>query len=806
MLNQRVFRRICMILFALLTCAAAVVSASAEEVKEGDTYVFDRDANGGSLYLYQSPCMIGYDVDNRYGGNGSPIQAFVFSMYDTETEEHFPTYCTDINITAVQGEDYRLLNLEDSPFSGSSGGLIRAILKEGFYIIPIDGESDAAHADRVNAKAAALGTAAGIDDLTVGEAIAATQAAIWRSAHGPILSFPSFCKSIFNPRNTKYSSLCSYLTIYMNGKEAAHSRIQTVYDYLLSLDPVAASDSQKVVSPASFVTLHAPERSKNGDGSYNVTVAATVDVVMAAGDALTVEAALNGTYSANKPLSNGRNEVTLSIANVPEDLAFEDVTLSISGEQTVTGYFYFDAPGERGVSQSMVGYRNGRYPVYAEVTAQDSRILNILKTSGGMPLSSITFDIFYVANMEDAAQLPDAKDYQYPNLAEYTLITDENGRASLNFTQHGLPDGVYLVVERKNPVIVAPIAPFYLVVPAGSEYEITIRPKNEVKGGVKIEKDVTSLGNDESSVNVNEPHTWIIGTTIPEDIASGESYIITDELDHRLDYVGNVKVELESTAARAASVALENETHYILTVDTGNDLARDSSSDSLQIELTPAGMSFISAQVGNGSASDYMLRTYFDTKLNESAQAGEKVDNQAELEYVNSVNFRFKAYSDRPSVVTGGANLLKVDAQDHTKTLPGAVFDVYRAATPEETAAGGEDLLDVAGVAGKAVKVATVTSDEDGKAAIYGLAYGEYYLVETKAPAGYNLANEAIVLTIDASSGLDGNVVIVENSAGVLMPSTGGGGTMGYYLSGGVLVCIALGAFCRKRQLLNAPA
>ena len=59
---------------------------------------------------------------------------------------------------------------------------------------------------------------------------------------------------------------------------------------------------------------------------------------------------------------------------------------------------------------------------------------------------------------------------------------------------------------------------------------------------------------------------------------------------------------------------------------------------------------------------------------------------------------------------------------------------------------------------------------------------------------------------IDAASGLDGNVVIVDNSAGVLLPSTGGGGTMGYYLSGGALVCIALGAFGWKRQRLIAPA
>ncbi len=823
MMNFKSVKKILSFLLATILLLSVIptfpVYADDTEITEISTYVLDRDANGDHLYRYQSPCMIGYDMDNKYGGNGVPIQAFVYTMYNSITGEYFPTYCADINVTANQGSDYRRLNLEDASFASNAGGRIRAILEKGFYIIPIDGESDDAHAARVTSKVAEIAEAAGLDSLTAGEAIAATQTAIWQIIHGPILSFPKFCRYVFNPTNTKYGSLCSYNELRYKNNTLINETIQVVYDYLLSLDPVAPTET--TVSPASFVDLQDPVLTLNEDGTYDVSVTTCVDVDMVSGDSLTLKAKLNDTYSAQTALAAGTQVVTLTMSNVPASVATGEVKLSISGYQTAEGYFLFDAVGGRTASQTMVGYNKSRLPVYAEVVATEDRILNIHKTTGSgssrTPLSNIIFDIFPVATMEEytsgAVVLPDATEYdypKYPEITDYVLVTDENGKASMNFNHYGLPDGVYLVVERNHPSIVAPIEPFYLFVPTydneNSEYiyDITIKPKNDVKGGVKIEKDVISVGNDEATVDAYTSHTWIIGTTIPEDISSAISYVITDTLDNRLDYVGNVKVNLETVDGTVEAVTLSADTDYTLTVTDVDSLSDGNPSDAFEIQLTGNGINKIVTAIGTNSFSNYILRTYFDAQINANAQMGTQIPNQAAIEYVNAANFKFTAASDKPYVAVGGANLLKVDAKDNQKTLSGAVFEVYRTATEDEVAAGGDNLVEIADVVGKVVKVSffdnaalegekvtSVTSDENGNVVIYGLAYGKYYLVETKAPAGYNLLGNTQDLTIDATSHMAEKVITVKNKSGTVLPSTGGIGTTIFTVSGITLMCVA---------------
>ncbi len=816
MKNFKRFTSFLMSVILLFSVAATTVSAADTDVTENHTYVLDRDSNGDHLYQFQSPSMIGYDLDNTYGGNGVPIQAFVYTMYDSVNKTYIPSYCCDINTTAHAGANYRRLNLEDSPFAGSSAGLIRAILYEGFYVLPESGESDAEFAARVNAKAEQLGKAAGVENLTVGEAIAATQCAIWRVAHGSIVSFPKFCRYIFNPTQTKYASLCSYNDLRYKNTALIETTIKTVYNHLISLEPVEATD--KTLSAASFKNLNAPVLTQNPNGTYSISVTTTVDVSIKDGDSLTIKAQLGDNYSATAELEDGRQNVTLKFNNVPASVASGEVKLSISGYQTSTGFYYFDSEGERGTSQSMVGYSNGRLPVYAEAVAADDRILNIHKTTnkenGSEPISDIIFDIYLVATKEEyesgTVKLPEATEYDYPNISEYTLITDENGNASLNLLHHGLPDGVYLIVERNSPKVVKPLDPFYVFIPDEDPvtkepiYEVTINPKNELKGTIKIEKDVISIGNDEASLDAYEEHTWIIGTTVPEDIATGKSYVITDTLDNRLDYVGNLKVFLESNDQTVNPLQLTLDTDYTVTLTDVDSLSDGTPSDSFKVELTADGMAKIAEAIGDNKYNGYMIRIYFDAKINANATMGTQIPNQASVKYINAVEDVLEKNSDKPYVYTGGINLLKVDATDSTLILPGAVFEVYRTATADEVGAEIEGLTELPGLVGKFVKVSffdntaltgekvtAVTSDENGKVAIYGLAYGTYYLFETEAPKGYNKLGNTLELTIDDFSHTDDEVIVIENESGVVLPETGGIGTTVFTVLGISLITLA---------------
>ena len=99
-------------------------------------------------------------------------------------------------------------------------------------------------------------------------------------------------------------------------------------------------------------------------------------------------------------------------------------------------------------------------------------------------------------------------------------------------------------------------------------------------------------------------------------------------------------------------------------------------------------------------------------------------------------------------------------------------------------------------------KAGEAVTDENGCALFYGLAYGTYYLIETEAPAGYNLLTEPLEVVIGSSTHLEANAVQVTNSAHFRLPETGGIGTALFTLGGagilGTAVLVLLGG--KKRR------
>ena len=115
----------------------------------------------------------------------------------------------------------------------------------------------------------------------------------------------------------------------------------------------------------------------------------------------------------------------------------------------------------------------------------------------------------------------------------------------------------------------------------------------------------------------------------------------------------------------------------------------------------------------------------------------------------------------------GGIHILKTDI--FGKALPGACYQIAREATsselqdssvPKRLLKAGEETLTVVypsfwdsrGMAGG--KKTEVETASDGTAAMYGLPYGTYYLVESKAPEGYDRMTEPIRVTVNKYSHL----------------------------------------------------
>lgn len=94
--------------------------------------------------------------------------------------------------------------------------------------------------------------------------------------------------------------------------------------------------------------------------------------------------------------------------------------------------------------------------------------------------------------------------------------------------------------------------------------------------------------------------------------------------------------------------------------------------------------------------------------------------------------------------------------------------------------------------------ITELTTGEDGNLHIQGLDSGVYYLEETKAPEGYNKLKDPVKIQIGTKGEINqqtannGNITVnIENKFGSELPSTGGTGTVLFYVGGTVLVIFA---------------
>lgn len=164
----------------------------------------------------------------------------------------------------------------------------------------------------------------------------------------------------------------------------------------------------------------------------------------------------------------------------------------------------------------------------------------------------------------------------------------------------------------------------------------------------------------------------------------------------------------------------------------------------------------------------------------------------------------------------------KIDGKSHA-TLMGAEFTLYKTRTGNEGNYQYSDPVkfDTVVTTGEGSYTGTYTYKADGNVTsikstgsvniegvptdvyqhivLKGLEAGTYYLVETKAPEGYNLLANAEVITLDHSNAVKDLDVI--NNIGTELPGTGGMGTTIFYTLGGVLVVGAAILLVTKKRV-----
>lgn len=395
--------------------------------------------------------------------------------------------------------------------------------------------------------------------------------------------------------------------------------------------------------------------------------------------------------------------------------------------------------------------------------------------------------------------------------ATATVSADaSNGKYTATFT--GLGYGYYVVA-----------VPGATLANAKSQYATLVSVHStkvdaDIKGDLptvdkKVQVDGT--GKDATDAKIGDTLTFTLTSTIP-DMSAYDTYTFNfkDTLSKGLTFgqVKSVKVE---------NVTLTENTDYTVTTPTASN----------NNTLTVAMKDFKTKQQAN--AGKKITVTYTAT-LNENAVVGGAGNvNSAKIQYSNnpSTNGTGESEPSKVRVFTYGFTVDKYTGDQYTDAatrLAGAEFTLAHkdgsAISFVQVSAGSATANAVYRVA-KAGETGTttITTPANGKVVFEGLKNGEYTLTETKAPAGYNKLASAIGVKVDGqNNGTDtthatvvikydnnngsvydqtasNGVIPVQNKPGVVLPGTGGMGTIAFTVIG-VLV-IALGvAWTLKRK------
>ncbi|MGY3750959.1 SpaH/EbpB family LPXTG-anchored major pilin [Vagococcus acidifermentans] len=424
-----------------------------------------------------------------------------------------------------------------------------------------------------------------------------------------------------------------------------------------------------------------------------------------------------------------------------------------------------------------------------------------------VPLSNISFKLYKVT--PENGRYPEGKsvvvdataltvtdeDVTYKLAEAVEVKTDDTGLA----TAKDLAQGVYVVVEQPaEPVTIdgkeinlSPVEPFVTHVPMtnpegnGWLTDVHVYPKNE---GLVAEK----VGGTSLSNQIGDIMSYRINTKVPNGVYDANEAV-------------NAKIKYGINDTLDAALTLQQDTVKVYLTD---ELTGKTTEDKLLVAgvdynlVSNPSFTVDFTDVGRKKLSDskYVAIT-FDAKVNEkilSKKDVTTVDNTAVVDFTNKNGDNITTETPAVTIHTSTVQIEKISARDSSK-LAGATFQIASSeanakagkflkkdkdgnvldvgATGYDEAGEWAEITDAQGVASfKGVKDYTSVLNEQGKEE--QITYLSYWIVETKAPAGYHLLDAPVQVTFNEETSAGENPMYtvktqIKNSKKGLLPKTG---------------------------------
>lgn len=298
---------------------------------------------------------------------------------------------------------------------------------------------------------------------------------------------------------------------------------------------------------------------------------------------------------------------------------------------------------------------------------------------------------------------------------------------------------------------------------------------------------------DKTSVTKNEKVTYTITVDIPT-YATGavdKSFYVSDLLPDGLTLdAGSIKVQIDGADVDTVAYTLDTtavaEYTFKLSVSTAQYTDNWSANGGKQLVIT-----------------------YTATLNNDNSTAvNDKETNTVTFDY-SFYPYVENSHKQKTATVDVTTFAIKIDKHvngNKDAKLANAKFDLYRTATAEEIAAGRSVTIPHTTVAGILLESGLTTNDSGvatfEKYEANNTRYA-YYLVETKAPTGYNLLSNAVEVHFTDAEVAETNgiyTVEIENTSGIQLPITGGTGTVIFTIIGIALMVGAVVLFVVSRK------